>query len=89
MAAKLFVASLGVMGMVAIFSLIFIDTLSWYTEFYNLLILPIDTYPDQYSCPWLYSGSPCKLYTWLPGSVITFFGVAIFGILVALIWPVE
>ncbi len=91
MSAKLFVAGLGMMGMIAIFTVLFIPVLGWLTNFSDLLIFPTELLFGE-TCPANYvgnEGDSCKLYTWLTTSLVGFFGIAIFAILVVLIWPVE
>ena len=91
MPAKLFVAGLGMIGMIAIFTILFVPVLGWLTDFSDLLIFPTELLSGQ-TCPSNYvgnAGDPCKLYPWLTSSLVGFFGISIFAILVVLIWPVE
>ena len=91
MQAKLFVAGLGMMGMIAIFSILFIPVIGWLGDFSDLLIFPTELLSGQ-SCPANYIGSTgdaCKLYIWLVPGLVSFFGISILAILVVLIWPVE
>ena len=91
MNAKLFIAALGVMGMVAIFSILFLPVFGWLTDLSDLFIFPNELQPGEI-CPIGYignEGDQCKLYRWITPSLVGFFGVSVLAVLVVLMWPVE